>query len=390
MYLLEKLTFFPICVTITLTENKITIHYLPRKETISQRIHTFLVIAMVLIILFLGLRPKSPLTGNDAQWLSDEHALIFQEAGIAYIDDLKWSHSSNNFDEFTIELRVAAQNIEKSGIRPILMINNGSDRDQLIIWQWGASIIAMNGDDYDYTRKLPRVSSKEVLAPGKILDISIISSNHSTKLYINGQLAVNNQTWQISIPGNDRKTHLILGNSIYAKHGWGGAIYSLAIHAKALSSEELHLSHRWKLPEIALYTIRPDEAKLWDTLTELNYIPLLIPKRIVMLKKSFMTIPWHSFSLSRSFLVDGLLNFFGFVPLGLLLCYRLWQSFADSKRSPHAITFLSCFLISLTIETCQVWQPARTSSVLDLLLNSLGSYLGILLASTYFKNKKDS
>ena len=352
---------------------------------------------MILVILFWGLRPKSISTGNDVQWLPDKHALSFRQSGIAYIDDLKTFHCSNDSGEFTIELRVAAQNIEKRGFRPILMIHDGSDYDQLTIWQWGPSIIAMNGEDYDYTKKKPRVSIKDILTPGEIVNISITSSNRSTKLYIDGQLSVEDQTWQISMPGNGRKRRLILGNSVYAKHGWEGSIYSLAIHARALSEAEVRQTHQWQSPEILQHNINPDETYLRYTFTERNGLsmddqygldtPLLIPERIVMLKKSFLITPWHSLSLSRSFFVDVFLNLFGFMPLGALLYCRFSQSFAGSDRSARAITFLSCFLISFTIEICQAWQPTRTSSLLDLLLNSLGGYLGILLVRTYFKHK---
>ncbi len=354
---------------------------------------------MILVILFFGLRPKSISSNNDVQLLPDEHALSFRKSSIAYADDLKIFHSSNDSNEFTIKLRIAVQNIEENGFRPVLMIHDGVDHDQLTIWQWGASLIAMNGDDYNYTKKAPRVSTKDILTPGKIVDISLTSSSCSTKLYIDGRLLAEHQAWQISIPDNGRKKRLILGNSAYAKHGWEGSIYSLAIYTRALSAQEVRRQYLWQSPNTPLHNNPPENVQLHYTFTERNgtsvndqyglQIPLLLPERRVMLKKNFLSMPWHGFSVNSSFLVDVLLNLFGFIPLGALLYWRILQSYTGSERSTRTITFLSCFLISFFIETFQAWQPARHSSLQDLLLNSFSGYLGILLASIYFKRKRD-
>jgi len=363
----------------------------------NHRTLTLATIAVILTTLFFGLRPKSFSTNNNIQLLPAEHALLFGQSGIAYIDDFNSFHNSKTSGDFTIQLRIAAQNIEEKGFRPILMIHDGSDRDQLTIWQWGTSIIAMNGDDYDYAKRKPRISVKDILSPGKIVNISLTSDNRSTKLYIDGQLEMENRNWQIVIPENKRKKRLILGNSVSAKHGWEGSIYSLTIHTKALSAEEVYLRYNQQSPATHLHN-NTDEIPLRYTFTERNemgvddlyglHIPLLLPEQLIMLKHDFMAMPWHSFRFNISFFADVLLNLLGFIPLGALLYYRTRQSVTSSDRSIRAITFLSCFLISFFIEFFQAWQPNRHSSLLDLLLNSVSGYLGIVLADIYSKHKR--
>jgi VanZ family protein len=363
----------------------------------NHRTQTLATIAVLLTTLFFGLRPKSFSINNDIQLLPAEHALLFRQSGIAYIDDLNNFHRPNDSNEFTIQLRLAVQNVEKKGFRPILMIHDGSDHDQLTIWQWGTSIIAMNGDDYEYAKGKPRISVKDILSPGKTVNISLTSANHSTKLYIDGQLRVENRNWQIVIPENKRKKRLILGNSVYAKHGWEGSIYSLAIHTKALSAEEVYLRYNQQSPATQLHN-NADETPLCYTFTERNergvadqyglHIPLLLPEQLIMLKHDFLTMPWHSFRFNISFFADVLLNLLGFIPLGALLYYHTRQSLTGSDRRIRAITFLICFLISFFIEIFQAWQPNRHSSLLDLLLNSVSGYLGIVLAGFYFKHKR--
>jgi glycopeptide antibiotics resistance protein len=44
---------------------------------------------------------------------------------------------------------------------------------------------------------------------------------------------------------------------------------------------------------------------------------------------------------------------------------------------------LVCGAISLTIELAQAWIPSRSSQMLDLILNTLGGGIGVLLHGLY-------
>jgi len=107
-----------------------------------------LTILLICGILFFGLRSKSGRMENNVKWLPAKKALQFNNSGIGYIDDEKIIRQIDSSEIYTLELFIEAYSTEKKAFRPILMIHNGSDKDQLVIWQWGSSIIAMNGDDY--------------------------------------------------------------------------------------------------------------------------------------------------------------------------------------------------------------------------------------------------
>jgi VanZ family protein len=51
------------------------------------------------------------------------------------------------------------------------------------------------------------------------------------------------------------------------------------------------------------------------------------------------------------------------------------------KRHPGLMTVILCMLLSLTIELLQAWIPTRVSSLMDLILNTLGAGIGIGLWS---------
>lgn len=71
---------------------------------------------------------------------------------------------------------------------------------------------------------------------------------------------------------------------------------------------------------------------------------------------------------------DGLLNILLFVPLGLSLCY--------AGQSPRGV-LLTGFFSSSIIELLQLGIPGRESSVTDVITNTLGACLGMLLYSSW-------
>lgn len=78
--------------------------------------------------------------------------------------------------------------------------------------------------------------------------------------------------------------------------------------------------------------------------------------------------PWTSERL-----IEPTSNVLLFVPIGLLLCWVLPQV-------PRVRVWWWCTLASIGIELCQgAFLPARTMSLLDVLTNSLGAGIGVLL-----------
>lgn len=350
---------------------------------------TLLVLTIIAIVLFFGLRPQGWSDINNVHWLSDKKALSFQDSGIAYVDGLSIFAEKPQMNEWTIQIVVAPENQHKPGFRSILMIHSGDDRDQLALWQWGDSVIVMNGDDYEYLKQWPRISAKDVLRSGEASFLTLTSTPLGTKLFVNGALAKEIKNWQVTLPNGSTKLQLVLGNSVYGKHSWEGDLYGLAVYGKVLSQEEVQrdyekwLSQRVFAPELMdklllLYTFNKDEGRLVADRTDSNQL-LQLPVQQVVLKKTFLSPPGHNFLLNRSFWVDAVLNLFGFIPLGAALCYWLQQSTALPGKYAALASVGFCFSLSLGMEIGQAWLPSRDSSLSDLVLNTLGAWLGVLL-----------
>jgi hypothetical protein len=104
---------------------------------------------------------------------------------------------------------------------------------------------------------------------------------------------------------------------------------------------------------------------------------LYIPRAFRLLHQPFLTPPWKEFTFDRPYAYDVAINVAGFVPLGFILyAYLSWQ-----RRWNRAaiMTILAGAAISLTIEVLQSFLPSRFSGVTDLITNTSGTALGVVL-----------
>ena len=345
-----------------------------------------LVLAILAGVLFFGLRPKNWSGANNVHWLPEKKALSFHDPSVAYIDDVHIFTKRLQANEWSCQIIAAADNGGKPGFRPLLMLHNGDDLSQFGFWQWGDEVIVMNGDDYEYSRRLPRISAINALKPGEVSFLTVTSGAFGTRLFINGALVQEIKNWQVSLPDDGKKLQLILGNSVYGKHNWEGEIYAFAFYGRVLTPKSVQLAYdTWQKNKIfagktnedlqLLYTFSENPGHLVMDRTGTNQ-QLRIPARQVVLEKSFLGLPGHNFIFNQSFIVDAVINLLGFVPLGAVLSLWLRQSWPGRARYALLLTVTSCFFLSLGMEIGQAWLPSRDSSLSDLLLNTLGAWLG--------------
>ncbi len=354
-----------------------------------QRVITVMAMITIMAILFFGLRPKAWSIINNIEWLSNKNALGFHNPSIAYVDDFQAFGSKHHSKEFTIHLIVTSANPNNQGFRPILMVHDGDDSNQLTIWHWGSSVIVMNGDDYDNTRKSARISAVNALTPGKVTFLTVTSSIHGTRLFINEKSVEEHSSLTLSLPDAGTKSRLVLGNSVYGKHGWEGEIYGLALYGKAFSLDEVRGNYNTWISQKDLSREVTDEPLLLYTFQESRRNVVLdqsghnqtlqMPLWPIVIQNSFLTVPWHNANLGVSFVTDAILNLIGFVLLGAVIYVWFRKSHLLSEKYSFFISVAFCFFLSLFMETLQVWLPNRTSSLLDLALNTIGAYLGIIL-----------
>lgn len=349
-----------------------------------------LTLSIIGVILFFGLSPKDYPRENNIQWLQEASALRFQSPSLVFLDTLG-SLGDKISDEFTLSVKVAVANVDLQGFKPIIMIHDGNDQTQFSIWQWGASLIIMNGDDYDYSRKVPRVDAKSILTGDEAVEIVLTSGHTGTRLFIDGQLVREDRSLRLLIPCVGEKIHLVLGNSVSGKHGWEGEIFSLAMYGKVLSGKEVSRRFDHWLDSASSTEKKEDQLLLLYSFDEKegtvirdqsgNGYDLQIPRIFKVLKKTFLSLTWKHLTLKRWFIVDVTLNFIGFIPLGGILFLRVLFSKYKAHKNAGLMVLAFCFSLSFSMEIVQAWLPNRASSILDVALNTLGALAGILFVS---------
>ncbi|OHB84775.1 MAG: hypothetical protein A2Z38_08150 [Planctomycetes bacterium RBG_19FT_COMBO_48_8] len=106
---------------------------------------------------------------------------------------------------------------------------------------------------------------------------------------------------------------------------------------------------------------------------------LTIPSKFKALRKEMVVQFWRDMYWDEGTVKDILVNTLGFVPFALCMLMFLIGNRRMSPRRAAFLTILAGAILSLIIETIQMGLPTRTPSLLDLLCNTAGAALGILV-----------
>ena len=130
-------------------EATINLDLLPNSKKNRLKLLVGLVIAILLGMLFFGLRPKDFTFANGASWISERPGIRFSKYSIVYTDPFVESieEGISELSGFSIIIAFKPESFHEKGFKFILSIHNGKNCDQLLVGQWRSYIIIMNGDD---------------------------------------------------------------------------------------------------------------------------------------------------------------------------------------------------------------------------------------------------
>ena len=359
-----------------------------------------LVLVLLAGILFFGLRPKDLILSNNVNWLKDRNGLHFRKYGLAFsppfIDPSDGGISEQK--DLSIELAVKIKIQDSKAFRFLMALDNGDDSRQFVVGQWRAWLIVMNGDDYAHKRKLKRVSLDTTLLSGKILFLTIVLGADGTDVFVNGKPAAAKKDVLLKIPPGNR-SRLILGNSAYGIHSWQGDVYGLAIYNRRLAADDVSENYRqWSGSQTFNYALAKhplavyffDEKRGELARDRAGAAHLELPRRMKVLRRKLLALPWEDFEFNRDFVMDVAANFIAFVPFGFVLLAALSQMGARLKAGAFLTAVSIGILTSLFIEISQSWMPSRSSTLLDLILNSAGTVAGVTAYMIYARYRHRS
>ena len=269
-------------------------------------------------------------------------------------------------ENLKIDIGLKPETQAENGFSHLLTFYDGDDDTQLVIGQYLHSIIIMKGNDYENRRHLTRlVVDAQNWLPGENNMVITFDGGHAQAV-INGKVVGKREGLGLDANISERRARIILGNSADAKHPWEGEIYRLCLNQGGTS-----LSGSSK--EVAIY---PFDEKTGNVAKDHsgNKNDMHIPKWLIPLKFRFLQAKLDGMSWKLA--GDFAINFFGFIPFGLVVAARFWRK-GEGRAGFLILKVAVCgFLFSLMIESAQVWMPSRSSDLFDLVMNTAGAAVG--------------
>lgn len=340
-----------------------------------------------------GLRPFKFHMSNRVQWLEDRNGIEFHYLGISYSRDLV------DFQRraFSIEILVEPLQERTRGVNHILEIDDGRKTGFFVIGQWNSNLILRERkDELDSKKDYLEIGLKDVFQERVPSYLAITEGEEGISVYSNGKLERFSPEHSFNGVGEKLKGRLILGNSTTGDRGWSGSILRMSITDRELSEETIQKHYIDWIREGApdppsvqggSYEYLFREGKGNSVNNEHNTDgELVIPETFKVLRKSILTLPWFEFHLNLNYLLDVLINILGFIPLGFILTLYLSWVLDMNDKIAYICAIAIGVTLSLAIEIVQVFIPVRNSSTGDLILNSLGTAIGMMIFYLFSKN----
>lgn len=314
--------------------------------------------------------------GNDVTWLDRVNGLRFGTHGtLVGSGALKTSSQ----DDASVSLEIWLQPSLVTGSNIFLTFCTPENPLQFSLRQYRADLV-LRSEFRDERRqaRFKKVDIRDVFSKDKPSFLTIISTTRGTAVYLDGALVRTLPHFRLS--GKDIGAQIVFGGSPVEYDPWAGQLRGLAIYEEELTGAQVAQHYEsWRERgrpaitqserSVALYVL--DEHM--GTVVH-NQIPsgidLQIPEQFTLL---------HPMVLGRPSLRDQqdiLVNIVGFIPFGLF--FRAYFSIRQIQRPAMAVIVLGG-MVSLTIESLQVFLPTRGSDMTDVITNVLGTVVGVML-----------
>lgn len=284
---------------------------------------------------------RTPLEANGAEWSADG-TLRFSAPGIArtatapeWLDDARRSH------RLEITLRVRPFDSSQTGPARILTVSKNPWQRNLTLGQEADRLVLRLRTPETDADGQPEQHIPGIFVDRRWVALAVTIVPGRVRVAIDGQVRLEERLPDRPLEPFDLTYRMALGNELTADRPWLGEIAQATVTTAAARADYIDPA-RLELPRRLRYFHNP---------------PQLVPLRDIGAD-------------------DAIVNLLGFLPLGVLIG---WLAL-ERGRSLPGWTILPIFLMSLGIEVGQWWMPARYISIDDLLLNTLGGAIGLLLA----------
>jgi hypothetical protein len=356
----------------------------PSKAAIERKILGGLSILVLCAVLVAGLWPfHAP--GNDITWLGSANGLSFGRHGTVLSSSIFQAPPSQ--DEASCSLEIWLQPLRRVDSNTFLAFYAPERPLQFSLHQSETDLALQIGSPNEHVpaKGSALVYVNEIFHTRKLLLIAITSGAQGTRIYIDGSLARTVPEFRLS--AKDFTGQLVLGTSPAVNDSWSGQMRGLAIYQQELTAAQVSRHFEtWTTrarPDIAqdervlaLYPFDEHAGRIVHDRAG-SGIDLYIPERYLIVREKFLEPPWKEFYPRWAYWKNVGINIGGFIPLGFLFCAYLTSVQRVSR--PRLVTIILGAAASVTIEVLQAFLPTRDSGMTDIITNTLGTCLGVLL-----------
>ncbi len=272
----------------------------------------------------------------------------FNDLGIGYsLAPPKWLKSAIAKSKLDITLEFQTAKFDQKGPARILTISKDLHHRNLTIGQDGADLILRIRTLLSNQNGYPPYRIKDVFIDKKWQRLHISISPDTLTISVNNIDHIANFMPQNPISQWSPNYHLALGNELTNNRSWQGIIRHAVIES---GGREI------------------DYAKKEN---------LFFPEYLVLVNASYNLIPFSRDVISFKSLVAWVMNLLGFIPFGFFI-----MIFTKSRLTVFKAVSI-CALLSLSIEVGQLFLVRRYSEIEDIILNTLGGFMGILSGLHY-------
>ena len=340
-------------------------------------------LAVLCGILTLGLWPfQAPV--NEVTWLGNQNGLRFGRHGTVLTSSALTVASAPDESSVSIEIWLQPRSIWDSGTFLAFYIPADPFRLSLRQWQTDLALRTATRDDSQPSGTTALILKRVFRKRGPVF-LTITSGRGGTAIYADGVVA--EESPQLRLSSKTLTGRLVVGDSTRQGDSWPGQLLGLAIYHRELSALEVH-EHYESWARRGRPALRGDERNVVLYLFDerggkvvhdhaSSGVDLRIPEKYLVLDQVLLESPWSEFNRPGDFWGAVLKNIVGFIPFGW--CFYVYFSAARPVKHAVWVTVTLGTLVSLTIEILQAYLPTRTSGMMDLITNTLGTYAGVIL-----------
>ena len=354
-------------------------------------------------IFLFGLWPLNFRPQNNTRWLEKERGIQFESAGyrspydaggIAFTPE-PLSYAPNHLNDMksgSIELVLMAAEEPNYCRFRIASFQNNQGRETLFIGQWKSHLLIRYLVNEDSSKSGVReIGIRDALKKNQKRFLTITSDENGTTLYLEGKSVRRYPKISLFSKLFSFDNHrLFLGNNPDLTCPWSGIIHGMALYGHKMAAAEVMAKYRsWRGDRPFNETLNKDlvahytfdsKSKPWIHNKNGAGNHILVPSTLKFNRPALM-FP----NSDTIYAYDIAINIVGFIPFGFFVSLLIANTREGTQRAIYLVPLAAGFLVSLSIELLQIFLPARSSSMMDLVCNTFGTFIGVVAALYFIK-----